>query len=573
MDEDRSDASAVKSAALLMLWMAGGLSCLAADAKAPPAGKPRDAGGGRYETYTRKVAEGPKMQLAAATYFGSESVEEFIAGGDLPDGGIVAIGNAWGPQFPNLPKPRVLGIGRHTGASPTATEGKHNVLVPNRASDDAAGLIVVYGPNLKDIRSVARFDWGVANVSAGIVTPEGDVLLAGRHGEAFDAVTRMAALAQDETASLPTESAAKTKAAPQGLPVPVYLMKLSPATDRIAWVVRFKGLAKPPKRLWLDRQGNVYFEALGLRRISADGKTHAHVCRGGYGEGTSKIVAVDPSDGSSFFGGDRNTNTGKEPWRQPYLYKQDQTGKTEYRMWEWAPRGLRDGSLKEIQGAVSDTSPRHADIAGDQMVVGLWSDGGNTVCTRQPLDYTKPVPPSKLGISCWGMIGASSITHLVRFDLKTKESSVYLTWMAFYPSNFHKTERRNRPSAMRIEHLRLLPGGGVAVTGGAAVGLIQTPNAFWMDPGDGTWYSGEYVTVFAPDLNNFWFSSYLPGISDPVPIPTKEGVLIVSHSRGSDGRKSEDGKDLSTPSPVKDAVQDPCKGPFDAHLLLLKNPL
>jgi hypothetical protein len=142
--------------------------------------------------------------------------------------------------------------------------------------------------------------------------------------------------------------------------------------------------------------------------------------------------------------------------------------------------------------------------------------------------------------------------------------------LAFYPSNFHRPERRNRPSAMRIEHLRLIAGGGVAVTGGASIGLIQTPNAFWKDTGDGLWYSGEYVTVFAPDLNNFWFSSYLPGISNAVPIPTKEGLLVAGCSRGTDGRRGEDGKDLSTPSPVKDAVQDRCRGPFDAHLILLR---
>src|SRR6185295_19877728 len=77
---------------------------------------------GRYEGYTDRAAQGPKMKLVAATYFGGEGLEEFIAARILPDGTILAFGNAWGPEFPGAPL--VLGKGEHRKLIATATDSK-----------------------------------------------------------------------------------------------------------------------------------------------------------------------------------------------------------------------------------------------------------------------------------------------------------------------------------------------------------------------------------------------------------------------------------------------------------------
>jgi hypothetical protein len=73
---------------------------------------------GSYETFTRKAAQGPKAKVIAAVSFGAEGNSEFVAAGELPDGSIVAFGNAWGPKFPAAPPPLVLGRGRHHRLDP-----------------------------------------------------------------------------------------------------------------------------------------------------------------------------------------------------------------------------------------------------------------------------------------------------------------------------------------------------------------------------------------------------------------------------------------------------------------------
>jgi len=63
------------------------------------------ASAGRFEEFTAKAAQGEKLKTVAATYFGGPGIEEFVAAEGLPDGGVVAFGNAWGPEFPAEPAP------------------------------------------------------------------------------------------------------------------------------------------------------------------------------------------------------------------------------------------------------------------------------------------------------------------------------------------------------------------------------------------------------------------------------------------------------------------------------------
>ena len=52
------------------------------------------ASAGRFEEFTAKATQGEKLKTVAATYFGGPGIEEFVAAEGLPDGGIVAFGNA-----------------------------------------------------------------------------------------------------------------------------------------------------------------------------------------------------------------------------------------------------------------------------------------------------------------------------------------------------------------------------------------------------------------------------------------------------------------------------------------------
>jgi hypothetical protein len=526
---------------------------------------------GRHEEFTRKAADGPKMQVLAATFFGSDGIEEFVAAEGTAGGGVVAFGNAWGPRFADAPRPEVLGRGRHAGLQPYATGKGGRALRPE--DPDVAGMIVIYAPGLKSIVKVTRFDWGVASISTGAVSRDGKALLvAGRCTESFRALARAAGLAKSQPA--PAPDSRRRRGEPAVGPYAydgvsctgdVYVMRLAPTTNRIEWVWVLEGHQTPPARLWQDDRGAVYFEVHGVTRIAADGAVLTKLTQKGSG-GQVGLRAVDPADGSFFIGGDRNSSTGREPWRQPFLYKFDPTGTKVWTMWEWPSRNLRDGQGSD-DGLVSDSSVRALAVApGGDLLIGGWSDGGNSIFTRQPTAIEKPVPKSAFGMSGWGMRGANSLGYLMRADPKGLDIKTWTLWVSYVPDNFQDPKYRGAPNFANVQDLRVLEDGSVAFQGSAATGFIQTPNAFYKDPGDGRKYGGETVAVFSADLAALLFSSYLPGCENVAIGPARGGLVIASRSRGDDGQAPP------TPSPTVAALQREKRGDYDGHLVLLALP-
>jgi hypothetical protein len=515
---------------------------------------------GRYEKFTEKAAQGPKMTPIAATYFGGEGLEEFVAARTLPDGTIVAFGNAWGPAFPGTPK--VIGKGAHRGLKAVVTDAKGKSSYPPE-NPDIAGMVVFYGADLQSLAGVLRFDWGVASLSAGAVTDDGKgLIVAGRATPAFRAVSSKIHLrpAPEAKDAGPYEY--------EGSPVSgdVYVARLS-REGAVDWAWVFEGSRQPPSELWVDHAGNVYADVRGLTRIKADGAEAVVVGTATSGR-TSKYLAVDPADGSFYYGGDRNTNTGKEPWRQPFLYRYDAKGEKVWALWEWAPKSLRDGVTPGVQGEVSDSSPRALDLGPDgELWVGGWSDGGNSLFLKQPTDATQKVPPAAFGMECSGMKGANSLAHLLRIRPAMKQADLHAWWLAYFPSNFDDARKRNSPNGARIRQVKALAGGaGVAIAGSAASVLVQTPGAFYTYPGDGRGYGGDCVVVFDRDCSSLLYSSYLPGCENASIWPTAKGLVVVSRSRGSDGAKEP------TASPLLKALQGEKKGELDAHIVLLGLP-
>ena len=523
---------------------------------------------GRHEEFTKKAAEGPKMEVVAATYFGSDGIEEFVAAEGTAGGGIVAFGNAWGPQFPDQPRAEILGRGRHAGLQPYGTGKADKVLRPE--NPDVAGMIVVYAAGLRSIAKVTRFDWGVASISAGAISRDGKALIvAGRCTEAFRALARTAGLAKSQ----PAPAAEPTRRGrPSGVggytyegvacTGDVYVMRLAATTSRIEWVWVLEGHQTPPDRLWQDARGAVYFGAHGVTRISADGTALEKLTQKG-SAGQVGLRLVDPADGSFFIGGDRNTSTGREPWRQPYLYKFDPKGTKAWTMWEWPSRNLRDGQGSD-DGLVSDSSVRALAAApGGDLIMGGWSDGGNSIFTRQPTAIEKPVPKSAFGMSSWGMRGANSLAYLMRIDPRTLDVKAWTLWVAYLPDNFEEPRSRGAPNFANIQDIRVLEDGSIAFHGAAATGLVQTPNAFYRDPGDGRKYGGETVVVFSADLAGLLFSSYMPGCENVAIGAVRGGLVVASRSRGGDGQTPQ------TPSPVLRALQRDKRGDYDGHLVLM----
>jgi hypothetical protein len=526
---------------------------------------------GRFEGLTARFSKGEKMTPVAATFFGGTGAEEFVDVGQLPDGTIVAFGNSSGPDFPAVPKPVVLGTGKHRGLPATTDRGIAE------QNPDLAGMIVFYDSKLSRVLKTVRFDWGVASFSLGAVSEDGQALfVAGRCTEAFRALAKSAKSFHIEPFVAPPPPDPKARRAPkppavgpytyQGVTCPgdVFVARFSPAGDKLDWVWVFEGLQQPPEKMWTDKEGALYFDVRGLRRITADGQK-AELVNARSSSGTAKWLAVDPQDGGLLFGGDRNTHTGHQPYRQPYLYKFDAKGEKLWTLWEPNPKECACGGTGN--GLCSDSSARGVVIGptGDIVVMG-WSDGGNSVFTRQPTNWREGAGKSALGMEAWGMKGASSLAYLMVIDPRTFQQKAWTLWLAYLPDNFATPSSRGAPNGANILRICGLVDGSVGFTGGTATGLIQTPNAFYKPPTDGRKYGGTYLAVMTEKMDDLLFSSCLPGCEEVSLAHTKRGVVAASRSRG------QNTDDPPAPSPTLNALQPKCQGEFDGHILLLDLP-
>lgn len=506
---------------------------------------------GRHGEFSQKLAQTAHCKTIFATYFGSESPEEFVTAVGMEDDSIIACGNAWGPNFPATPVVKVLGQGQHSGKEALSKDKNGHPTVDDH-SPDRSGMMVTYSSDCKKILQVIRFDWGVASITTAKVNGKG-LVIGGVCGPKF--ASFVAGVGMKET--IPFEEKIEVKSAkpsrgsktPRGPLSDVYVAGMN-ADGTAQWVIVFEKNGDPPDEIFADSKGRLWFDAKGLRRIESNGtKVTLFNPRTSVG-GNVRWLGVHPDGEAAYYGGDRNTKTGAEPYRQPYLYKLDASDKKLYTLWEPNPKEV--GSLPGAANLQSDSSPRAMTFLEDgRMLIAGWSDGGNTVFAHQALDYKLPVSSMGMGMSVWGMKNANSVANLMLIGDKTQKTVAYTNWMAYIPDWFSEPKYRNAPNFTNVQAIHLTSANLPIFCGAAATGLIQSPGCYWLDPKDGEKYSGQYVAVFSTNLNNAYFSSYLPGYQETAISSRKKDVLIVGRSMGSDFRP----KGPVTPSPTVNAIQ------------------
>jgi hypothetical protein len=507
------------------------------------------AGEGRYEALTAQMAKGPAFAPVAATWFGGTGVDEFVDAAILADGRILAIGNSWGPDFPAEVQAAVIGRGKHSGApaisSKSAKKGQPPTQQVDEASPDRSGFCAIYAPGLASMASCWRLDWGVGSLSAAIAV-DGAVYVVGTAGPAVATLPGISG----------TGSVLVLRLGDDGKPR--WIRRLGPeAKDG-------RGLAlwRTKEAIWVRWTGG---GKEGVSRLDADGGSVAVAGERSLDD-TQAFLCV-AADGTLLYGGDRNTHTGKEPWRQPFLYGLGGDGSKRFTLWEWTSKDLRKDGHPSY-GLVADSSPRNAIVdprTGDWLVTG-WSDGGNSVLTRQPTDVAKQLGKPANGFSTFGMKGANSLGYIMRMDPASHEVKAWSYLVAYVPGTFMDPKRRGAPNFIAIDDLRPSDQSDIVVTGLAATGLIQTPNAFWADPKDGRKYHGRFVSVFSQDLVRLRFSSYLPGYETAAAVSAGSSLVVVGRSA------KDDGVERATAPPVRAALQKACRGPYDGHLILLAAP-
>jgi hypothetical protein len=498
----------------------------------------------RYVDVHDRIKDGPKMELVTATFFGGAGAEEFVGAALASDGRVVAIGNSWGPPFPEHPGTRVLGadqlwnlpllpvpgetLGRNASGSRPAADH------PNRT-----GFLVFYSADLTRIEQVVRLGWGSASITAVRRLRDGSIVIAGRANRSLDAIpcpaTGRRRQAADQTLAFRPYAFAGVS-----LPGDVYVAKLTPDLAGFAWVWTLEGMGEAPTRLY-EGKNEVLFKARGnLWRVAANGSAVRDYSGTPLGKVATRLRGISPTDGRVIIGGTWLISTGREPWKQPWMDVYDSDGNhiESYYWWSGGLVGHDDFRL------VSDSSLERVEpLANGSYLLTGGSDGGNSVFCRHPADLTKEPKHSGLPMSTWGA-GAGHWSHFVRFNPYDLNDVSYTLWSAYRPGG---------PESIYVHDLRGLADGSLVIMGYASPYLVQhtnrwfranshyfrdkdNPAASWLPNGwpkfQGLGGYGNYVAVLNPELDSLLWSSVFANCEPADAVACETGLIVAGRATG-----------------------------------------
>jgi hypothetical protein len=413
----------------------------------------------RHSELYNKLIKGKKMQMARATFFGTDSTEEFVGVTVSSDGKIAVSGNSWGPPFPSYVPCEVLGSDQPWDVPLRRSSDKRQ----QGASEDnpnRTGFVVFYSADLKKAERAVRFGWGSADIADTCAMRDGSFVFSGRATRLFRAVTANAPLRKFLPAGT-NEWFGPIEYEGVVLPGDVYLARLEPDLKTFRWVWILEGHRNPPSRIGEGKGGDVVFKCSGLKRITADGSQIQTF------EGTdlekleSRFRAVDPKTGSIMCGGSWLIGTGREPWKMPWLNVYTPEGKAAAGYYTWPGPLVGHDDFRQV----SDSSVRDVTIlpSGDIALTG-WSDGGNSVFCNHPMDLQKMLPEVGLGMSAWGA-GAQSLTHIVRFSLEDPSDAYHTLWASYL---------QTMPNSIYVDGIRGGRDGSVVLFGQTGGWVVQT---------------------------------------------------------------------------------------------------
>jgi hypothetical protein len=305
----------------------------------------------------------------------------------------------------------------------------------------------------------------------------------------------------------------------------LYLARLSPNELQPDWIMIFED-AERPSAAWEGRIGRkpgvhaemispnelvfVAYDRLYSANANGDGLRELGPTKGGC------LLAADMKRGLCYIGGDENTNTGREPWRRPFLRQFDREGKQQWEIWRWDSKrvGLDKYRL------VSDSSVRQLALRDNgDLVVGGWSDGGNSIFHRQPTDLDAPADfkPGFIN-SLWGA-GVGSFSRIMNISGDNRSFRSGTVWCSFLTT-------RNKPNSCWIDDLAVLDDDRIAVVGRSASAFIESPDAWVRKYPEGG--GGTYFAVFSSNVSDLLFGSTLPTLHGRPGIAVKGTKVVVA---------------------------------------------
>ncbi|MFP4106009.1 MAG: hypothetical protein ACLFVU_07955 [Phycisphaerae bacterium] len=452
------------------------------------------ASAGRFQTYTKRFKENAdQAKVISSTYLGGSGTEWLVGGGFQPDGSITLVGTSLGPQLsiagkdadvigtdlraPNKPERRVE---MRRGKPRRNRDGTLRYHQFSWEHENATAFIVRMGKGAGRVRKVLRLPWAVAGATAAECDKSGNLYFTGI-GDA----KRFSTFCQDvkEMKTPKVESKLKTRT--------VYVAKMPAGSDEIAWVRHYTGPAEAPN-VGVTDKGTVVLRGVDIRTLDKDGKVVGNTVVPG---GLSRRVAVNRKDGTYAYGHEHHWGTGREPWRCPVLKIYRPNGDLLYHLYDWGGPYVGLNNLR----LVSDSAVRGVTYDSEgNLVINAWSDGGNSVMTRQPNDVRRGADKMKgLGMSAWGagVLSCSYIVKIETTDYKVIGGGLWLSYLS----------ERDKPNSVAIKELSWGPNGEIVIGGRSARGLIQTGNNL----NTGEIPGGPYVTCFNEDMTSIRFSSIM----------------------------------------------------------------
>lgn len=450
----------------------------------------------RFHEYTEQFHRPPDVaQPIAASYVGGGG-NEYIAGAAfLPDGALILAGNSLGPRFePRGAQVRVLG--RDTAAAPAVPVNRNdrgNVQsIRSWEVQEGAGFLLQLSPDYQRIVRAVRLPWNSGVVTDVAVDGQGAVYVTGRVGPNFASAGNSRRVEVEGF-----ESNGES-----------FFARLNPDWSGFAWCHRVSD----------DRQSAPMLRYLGEGVVSWVGENAFHFDANGrvlrsrpIGFSRAWVRGVDFRTFDYATGGMRHTRTGYEPWIQPALHMYNADGTYRFRTHEWDPT-LAGTNWSRL---ISD-SATHV-IAFDRngkLLVGGWSDGGNSVWAHVPFDLSRHMQEAirertgratGLPFSTWGA-GIGSFAHLLRLDPADANPMSYTLFISYLWNE-------NKPNSVTMHMMDTAVDNSLLISGGSAWGLIQTGSVVvnTLDAEARDYIGGDFIAVLNEDWNNIRYSSAVPG--------------------------------------------------------------
>jgi hypothetical protein len=410
---------------------------------------------------------GGPFQVVTASWLGGPFDDELVAADIAPDLTVVLAGNGVDPKFAGV-EPTVFGkLGELKDAAPPPPDPKNQKSSPWR-HPSTHGFIVRLSPDGTRVLSHSRFGYGAAVIKRMKLDAEGNIYVL---GDADDKGTFLAAL--------------------------------SPDGGKLRHAIWHPGLLD----FGIDGNGEVVvLTGDRLTRYAADGKAQKWAATWeAHGDNRPGAVAVSPQTGVAAVVGYGMTSTGKEPYKDPYAYGFDRDGKEVWALWNPDPK-KEQATKYQGNGLTADTTGHAAAVdPGGRLLLMLYADGGNSVCTRDPLDPDKPLSPAVLeGVyqktPGHGFKGASKTSVIFRVDPEKGELEKG-TWMCAWLT-------RAQANGLGIEAAAADDKGRQFVVGGSAAGCPTEKPWYACKPGGHK--GGGFLAVFDRDFK-LQQCGYFPG--------------------------------------------------------------